>query len=76
MKLRGKAKARARRKALERQADDVVTVRFTKRMYDPLPPDADPQFTAIWEAVHPILIAKGNPNGPTVSPDSEESLAP
>jgi hypothetical protein len=64
MKLRGKAKARARRKALERR-EEVVSVRFTKRMYDPLPPDADPQFTAIWEAVHPILIAKGNPYAPT-----------
>lgn len=72
MKLRGKAKAKARRKALARQ-DDLVTVRFTKRMYDPLPPDADPQFTAIWEAVHPILIAKGNPYGPTEpGSDSEE----
>lgn len=72
MKLRGKAKARARRQAVERR-EDVVSVRFTRRLYAPLPPDADPQFTAIWEAVHPILIAKGTPYSAAVPPDGAEN---
>ncbi len=73
MKLRGKAKARARRKALERR-EDVVSVRFTKRMYDPLPPDPDPQLKAVWDAVHPILIAQGNPYAPTEPGSGSEEV--
>lgn len=61
MKLRGKAKARARRTARERKCGGVVSLQFTQAMYAPLPQDADAQFTAVWEAVHPILMAKGNP---------------
>ena len=75
MKLKGKAKQRARRqtRGTRPTAAKTVTVQFTQAMYEPLPPDAAPAFRELWEAVHPILIAKGNPAAPPEpGPDGQE----
>ncbi len=71
MKLRGKAKQRARRKALGRPRPDGVTISYTAKSWEPLPPDTPDDVKRVWE----ILKPPGAPPvdyGPAVPHDSEE----